>query len=40
MINIVDSEDIPLKHTFTDEVKARHRHIEVQLIDTILIAAD
>ena len=29
MINIVDTEDIPHKRTLTDEVKARHRHIEV-----------
>ena len=39
MINIVE-EDIPHKHTFTDEVKARHRHIEVKLINTSFIAAD
>ena len=28
------------KRTFTDEVKARHRHIEVSLINQILIEAD
>ena len=28
------------KHTFIDEVNARHRHIEVLLIDQILIEAD
>ena len=40
MINIVDTEDIPHKHTFTNEVKARQGHIEVKLINTSLIAAD
>ena len=29
MINIVDTENIPHKRTFNDEVKARHQYIEV-----------